>query len=220
MLRPMPEHHFLAPRRGARSIATGFNPWKDVGQRSVQGCPVLKSQALGVRGKGLYQKISVPRSSSGRTGRVHRVATGSSLRKGGPKRPAVVLHDLVSPGLCCVCGFASFIYVVCIYSSRQFVVLADGKTMFLTRSTASVSHRPYGGCKITALYFYKGVLTGSEKIFLRLAMVTSVVKNLTLTDRIPQPLYCARFSLLVVTAPRSWMFIRKSPSPGAPADAR
>ena len=40
--------------------------------------------------------------------------TGSSLRKGGPTRLAVVLHDLVSPGLCCVCGFISFIFVVCV----------------------------------------------------------------------------------------------------------
>ena len=77
------------------------------------------------------------------------------------------------------------------------MVLADGNTMFLTRSTASVSHRPYGECKIIALYFYKGVLTGSEKIFLRLAMVTSVVKNLTLTDRIPQPLYLLRKIVIV-----------------------
>ena len=77
------------------------------------------------------------------------------------------------------------------------MVLADGNTMFLTRSTASVSHRPYGECKIIALYFYKGVLTGSEKIFLRLAMVTSVVKNLTLTDRIPQPLYLLRKIFIV-----------------------
>ena len=147
----------------------------------------LSHRHWGVRGKGLYQKISVPRSSNGRTGRVHRVATGSSLRKGGPTRLAVVLHDLVFPGLCCVCGFASFIYVVCIYSSRQFVVLADGKTMFLTRSTASVSHRPDVKCRRIAPIRLQGracspthVLVGSGKPddWLYLAILSNRVPSL------------------------------------------